>query len=721
MDNTDIDSALTRFHAGDWSGALLELRQVGTLDGEAAAACALCEAMASLPLEPALCDPAMLAASEALLDQTQIVSWPDVKVARTWTTLLRQYLQQPNQVPDALEQLVEDCHSSLWTSGWLLAPRALSYFDQRGLLRRWCTDNSTFAAGAPVEKRLMWVEAGLECSLLDAAAPLEQLEWSQCPPQTLPAMRLWAAWLRAEFAGWSTGKPDSAFEEMRMLIASLSPPDDIFMRREWERITQRISVLGARLACQKEEADDGLAAMPDTWDMQYARGLVAWAAGEFTLARDHFEASQQANPFQERVAFEAAVLADHALTEPVPAVPDMRAMAALLHFRAGNLPLAETLLDSFEDTVAPFSLRLIDPVGYHQRIRRGWELSAHLAEAHQQWHLALARWDIARQGHTRNLTYRAHRLYLMGRLLDEQPTTEDPDLLALSDNFQRELGLLSVRKLPPDAQFYRGLASGRDMPHLAAQDWYSLSENLEWCTEAGRQGINPLLVLADHLRDAGMWDQACHLYAAAPANLLPSALARILTTEVLDAKEILATLENVENYSGGDRHMWGFAHSLLLGMQNPPASASSQVEISGLRDELAALSQCLSTFTTGADDSKLRAVLQEARPLLPPVLCLGLSMLIKDLDTITLDDFQTAYSRSHIAPPIDGGWIIGQQVRKLCLGGDYEAAQSWIDVGQDLSLPSMDVWLVYLKLARSLTLARAGRFDDAQREILNGA
>jgi len=711
MDTAEINAAVERFHAGEWSDALLELRRAETLAGEAAAARALCEGMVALPLEPVACDPAIIAAVESALDEVEAeqVSWPDVTTARVWAAMLRQYHEQPSQTPDALVQLAEYGQTCLWFPGWVLAPRALAYFDRRSLLRRWCTETGAFAAGAPVEHRLAWIEAGLECGLLDAATLLQHIEFDQCPPPMLPVVRLWTAWLQAEYSGWITGTAELAFKKVDVLLSELSAPDDLFLGREWDRITQRIGVLGARLTCRhKEQADHWLATLPPSWDTHYAHGLTAWAAGDYALAGDYFAASQQANPFQSRVAFEAAMLTDYPVAA-LPAVPDMRAMAALLHFRAGNPSDAEAILDTFEEAVEPFSLRLISPAGYQQRIQRGQELSAHLAETRKDWRSALARWDTARQKRPRDLMYRAHRLYLMRQLLHEQAAmpVEAPDPRNLWDNFQRELGLLSVRELSPDAQFYRALAAAQEMPQLAAKDWIALSENDKWRAKASREYI---LALADGLCKAGLWDQAYRIYAAAPANLLPSALGRILVAEDLDAGEMLSALENVENNAGGT-HLLAFAHTLLLSMQDGTTSAEAAV---GLQDELVTLLQCL---VTGVVDKPLHTALQRASPLLTPLLRITLSLFAGDLNAILLRDFQAGYSRNFAISPIDGGWVVGQQIRRLSLQGDFESALSWVDMGRQLNLPSMDDWLAYIKLARSLALARAGRFDDAQKEI----
>lgn len=677
---------LASFHSGDWSRILSKLRDISDMEPEIAAARAICETVALLPPEPEPTDPTDFQVVDDCLVTAAGVQWPDLTVCKGWTGLLHEISENPKRLPSGLRTLVENSQDAVWYPIWALAPRALAYFDQRGLLHDWFNHTRDQLMDAPAGKQLAWIEAGLECAKLEAADMLPAVNADDYAPLLPEITHLWKVWLQAEFACWNGGNFHDYLDDANTIIVGTTMPQKHDLcAHQWNRLVQRITLLNWRSSIHQPIQTDAI--VPDTWDSLYIRGCLAWSAGNPTAAHDYFTASQQNNYFQSRVAFEAAVLSMQPIS--APDVPDMRAMIGLMALRDGQAQEAEKQVNRLDDAADPFSLRLIWPEGYRQRVARGRELAAYLAEARNDWPEALAKWDQLRTSRPRNPTFRAHRLYLISRLLQEQQSwSEESELFSIWDSFQRDLGQLSVRTLSGDALFYRGLAAAHDMPELAVQDWKTLAQDKEWIA---KQAPERLVALGDRLRVAGLIDVGGAVYAQIPG---PYAALSILAGS--SRGDIGGALEALS----GSSDWWNMAHVIFLWGKGNKRAAQKINDT--LPDNLAALGNAM---ISGTD---LRDALENLWLDLPPVWKIAFCGLSpQSVDLLTLDDLRTATG-------VNCDWIFGQRIRSLCARGDLDTAAEWINEGQQSGITWIDAWAHVVQLAQRLAWARSGQFDAAR-------
>ncbi len=682
----EANTGLNLFEAGDWPAAIPVLQSLSD-PSPAAAACLL--------IYQTLTGARGEATADDLSDQA------DVAVCRAWMEI------RDAADHDRLAALAHACLDATWFPVWTLVIRTLTDFDQRHALR-----DLIDAAGTPTDpgQQLALAEARLECGL--PVDDVHTIEVENCPPLPLSVSQLWQRWLGAEFDCWQgTVYP--------VQLDDLEPPvGELYAQQQWDFLMHKAALFNARIAPQAFEHWIEVAAQHgDTWENEYIRGLHAWANGDLRAAADHLDHSRERNRAQSRVAFEWGVLRQiqgrPGMPRPVPGVPDMVACAAVAQYRAGRHQAAADLLAQLDLPAEPFALRLISARAVHQRIDQGRALWAQLAELDHDWLAAIDRWQRARAaepGAERNLAYRAHRLYLLGRHVAEVGKTADRQNYAA---FQRELGLLTVRTLTGDAMFYRGMAAVDYKPDRALADWRALLRQRAWLAHI-HLAPTRLICLGDRLLAAGVATDAAKAYLRA-ADLLPSSaalMARIATAQ----PTALRTLD-LNDLPDSARWDWLYLLAHLSEAPIDQAAVDNLLASGRLPPAWQAVGTALAEIAL--DHAAAQRVLQSITPYLadlPESLRTGIEALAYPLDMDTLRQFKTVFGAAFQQwLPYTPESLLAAQIRQTATDPamDVTLVAQMLHQFATMDIVIADGWRALVNSLQAIQAAAAGDRDTA--------
>lgn len=684
----ETSTGLDLFEAGNWQAAIPALQSLSD-PSPAVAACLL--------IYQTLTGERVEAIADDLPDQA------DVTVCRAWLEI------SDTADHDRLATLAHACPAATWFPVWTLVIRTLADYDQRHALR-----DLIDAAGTPTDPglRLALAEARLECSL--PVDDVHTVEVESCQPLPLPVSRLWQRWLVAEFDCWQgTIYP--------IQLDDLEPPvGELYAQQQWDFLMHKAALFNARVEPQAFEHWIEVAAQHgDTWENEYIRGLHAWANGDLRAAADHLDRSRDRNRAQSRVAFEWGVLRQiqgrPGMPRPVPGVPDMVACAAVAQYRAGRHQAAADLLAQLDLPAEPFALRLISSRAAQQRIDQGRALWAQLAELDHDWLTAIDRWQRARAaepGAERNLTYRAHRLYLLGRHVTEVGKTADRQNYAA---FQRELGLLTVRTLTGDAMFYRGMAAADYKPDRALADWRALLRQRAWLDHI-HLAPTRLICLGDRLLEAGVLADAAKAYVQAAA-LLPSSPA-LIARIAPDQPTALRTLDP-NNLPDSARWDWLYLLAYLSETPVDQAAVDDLLASGRLPPALQAIGTALAKIAL--DHAAAQPMLQPIMPHLtdlPESLRAGIEALASPLDMDTLRQFKMVFGAAFQQwLPYTPESLLAAQIRQTSADSmDVTLAAQMLHQFTTMDIVISDGWRALVSTLQSIQAVSAG--DRATARML---
>ncbi|MGD2086303.1 MAG: hypothetical protein PVH61_08980 [Candidatus Aminicenantes bacterium] len=657
----------------------------------------------------------------------------------------------PVKMTEKLQMLVNAARQSSHFSTWSTGFRALAYYDQRQTIANLLTE----LTNVPQEREnsfggqaLVLAEACLECAapLSIDESMLKHVDVQNCLPLAPDVANLWKQWLLAEFTWWKKGKP-GCLEDLQTQLAdyaqNLPSEIDPYSKKEWTRLISRSALLCARCALAQGKTNKAkewieLVSLdrPGLWEVEYLRGMIAWYRKEYQAARTCLEKSLALNPFQSRVRFELAMLiASQSASNPgnasfkdVPGVHDMVAGSALALFHSGRDDEALGYLEQLEKPEKPYSLFLVWPQARTLRIRQGKELRAYMAEANKNWLEAINCWDAVRieDSPVTDLVPRTHRLYLLGRYLEQTEGTHDPDK-KLYTRFHKELGKLAIRTLTGEAMFYRGLAAERFMPERAQADWRAVLRQSAWLEKTQITAPGRLSVLGDRLLKAGFKKDAYKAYQRVTDTSITGVserkfLSGLITQSPNGADALLKSLEI--SWILPDPSLLLFLQGLcILAKEQPDLAAASsllkEAQQSGLPAPLARISEILPALLADQPDAdkELCSFLEETMPEDFPVkLRVGLEILGKPKGVESLRRFQEAFGDNWQAwLPIPPGDILGKQLQEYYTQFDFNGAQNQIQEAEKMGLKIPDEWKAFLYMCQAVGTALNGDFDTAEK------
>jgi tetratricopeptide (TPR) repeat protein len=745
--------ALTLFQKGKWAQALPLLQQADQdchLSAEILAALGICLVFSKGPLVAGedWSERENLEQTDDLLRQAETSGWSEVSACKAWLQLLHDKNDVPGKAANALEILLNAGRKSSWFPIWSLAFRALAYYDRRQALRDLLTPAVENLENISPGLALVFAEACLECAdpLSIGESMLQNVDAQNCLPLAPDVANLWQQWLLAEFTWWKEGKP-GCLEGFQTQLADFlqNPPPEIdpYSKKELKRLTFRSALLCARCALAQGKTSKArewieLVSRDSTglWEIEYLQGMIAWCRKEYQNARIFLEKSLILNPFQSRVRFELAMLISSQDTsntgnfpfDVVPGVHDMVAGSALVLFRSGRDDKAPGYLEQLEKPEMPYSLFLVWPRARILRIQQGKELRAYMAEANKNWLEAIKGWDEVRMEDSpvTDLAHRAHRLYLLGRYLEQTGRSDDFDK-KLYTRFHKELGKLAIRTLTGEAMFYRGLAAERHMPERAQADWRAVLRQYTWLEKTQMTAPGRLLALGDRLLKAGFKKDAHKAYQRVNDTSITGVPARKFLSGLINQSPTGADVLLKSPEAGWflpDHSLLLFLQGLcILAKEQPDLAAASsllkEAQQFGLPASLARISEILPSLLAGQPDAErqLCSFLDETMPEdFPLKLRVGLEILGKPNGVESLRRFKEAFEDNWKTwLPISPEDILGKQLQEYYTQGDYKGALDQIKEAENMGLKISDEWKAFLLISQAVGIALNGDFDTAEK------
>ncbi len=676
---------------------------------------------------------------------------------------IKRIIGSPGKIARTLEMLVNAARRHSKFPIWAFTFRALAYYDQRQTISNLLSELNNVPQNrenSSCGQALVLAEACLECagSLSIVETMLKDIDAQHCLPLAPNVANLWKHWLLAEYTWWKERKTDrlESFQTQWMDFMQNPPSEtDSYSKKEWKRLIARFALLIARCAlaqCQTNKAEEWIEsasrASAESWEIEYLRGMTAWSHQDYQNARTCLENCLTLNPFQSRVRFELALLmASKNSANPLDfsSLPasgpyDILANTALILFKGGRIEESHHCLQQLDQPEMPYSLFLIWPQARTLRLQQGKELRAYLAEVEGNWPEAIQYWDAARindrpgNGMTArespgtNIVERAHRVYLLGRYLEQTEGIPGPDKI-LFTQFHKELGKLSIRTLTGEAMFYRGLAAEKHMPERAHADWRALLHQSAWLQETQMKAPGRLLFLGDKLLKLGFTREAHkayrHFHDTSMTDVPERQFFRDLLTQSPPPSGVDTLLKSLEaaGFPPGHSFLLFLRGLCILAQEQPNLAAASsllkEAQQAGLPAPLERICKILSARMAGQPGSErqLCSFLDEAMPGdFPLKLWVGLEMLSRPKGVESLRHFKEAFGdgwKTWCPLPLED--ILGKQLQEYYRQGDYKGALDQIQETENLGLQIPAEWKAFLYMCQAVGTALKGDFATAEK------
>lgn len=684
----------------------------------------------------------------------------EAKFCTAWLRMIKEKQDAPDEIPNALKEIVENCKNSTCVLIWSFTFRALSHFDDRDSIRHLIVYASKKIDSNDIHFWFPIAEAKLESGSLaqDISKILKAIKTNKHNVLSPKIAQLWRQWLLSEIFWWlHPAKPGKV--EIILNAINHRPPglENLHLLSEWRFLIHRIALLHLRLSIAQGRfkqanlwMDYARKISPESWENIYFQAILSWAEGDTCSAEKYFISCRSVNPFQSRVRFEHHLL--NISTNPnqemyspdsLPDIYDMLSAAGVIFFMKGQHQRLQSILERLRNKESPYSLRLIFPLGRAERIGQGKKLMVYMAERNHQWLKALDFLDDARRynesqasGSTKviqkqEMIHRMHRLYLQSRYILENEVNGDNGDEKFFTQFRKELGKSLILQLTGDEMFYRGLAAQNNAPDKAIADFRALVRQSSWSLKSRELSPMRLVYIGDQLLKNGLVKDACRAFSYASSINCDAAAERLCVSELIftvasDKKNLAQKLADLEHCMADKALYFLLKGMCLMAVPHPWDKEGGCLALKiarwiGLPNQLDKFSHFLLELVTG--HSKLEepsGSFQEYEIIehFQDITRLLLKTLFQPENFENLKRFIEIFGSNWRRDyPFQPEEVIELELKKHSNQADATTALNLIMEVEKLGIQISIEWKVYFHLLKTYQIALSGSFNKALEHL----